>query len=238
MWMVGIRPRDSFNFKDYGYSVSDSVTNYDPQTYAVKLSDLLLVLLYLFLRAKFYLIDLTAGGVDKLSGFNNYTVVAVGFNGAPQRSGVYAYFFNTLFLSHSPQNSWSVVDANTIDGTCFRSSSPWRVFDNRDASHSARCPDFLGRESFDLYQKVSEECAIRTRVSSILLPVSMTLVPSKHPAWWLRRIIQVTLVLLVLFILNEIYNIPSYHARSLTLIQIYFIINLNGVSTFTPQCGI
>ena len=37
MWMVGIRPRDSFNFLNFGYSVV-SVTDYDANTYAVRLS--------------------------------------------------------------------------------------------------------------------------------------------------------------------------------------------------------
>lgn len=56
MWMVGIRPRDSFNFKDYGYAI-DSVTDYDPDTYAVKLTSNFGAR-FLSLKVKLSLIDL------------------------------------------------------------------------------------------------------------------------------------------------------------------------------------
>jgi hypothetical protein len=37
MWMVGIRPRDSFNFLNFGYAIS-AVTKYNDSTYAVQLN--------------------------------------------------------------------------------------------------------------------------------------------------------------------------------------------------------
>ena len=148
MWMVGIRPRDSFNFKDYGYAI-DSVTDYDPETYAVKLTSNFGAPISFF-KGEVVSNRFTAGGVDKLYGFNNYTVVAVGFNGVPKDPD-FTPTFNTLFLSHARSNSWSVVDANTM---AVPATGPPAVgeFLTTEMRTQCSCPDFLGRESFDLYQ--------------------------------------------------------------------------------------
>jgi len=147
MWMVGIRPRDSFNFLDFGYAIS-SVTQYDSTTYAVRLNSRFGAPVSFFtgevLSNRF-----NADGSVKLFGYNNYTVTAVGFNNVPLDPG-YAPIFDTLFLSVAQQYSWSVVDANTMS---VPATGPPAVGEYLTTEMRAQCtcPDFLGRENFNLY---------------------------------------------------------------------------------------
>ncbi len=148
MHMVGIRPRDSFNFLNFGYSIV-AVSDYDPNTYAVRLSSNFGAPISFFtgevLSNRF-----TAAGVDKKFGFNNYTVTGVGINGVPANPS-YAPIFNTLFLSHTETNSWSVVDANTL---AIPATGPPAVGEylTTEMRSQCTCQDFLGRENFNLYE--------------------------------------------------------------------------------------
>ena len=148
MWMVGIRPRDSFNFRDFGLAV-DSVTDYDDKTYAVKLSANFGAPVSFF-KGEVLSNRFTAGGTDKQYGFNNYTVVAVGFNGVPKDPD-YTPTFNTLFLSHDPETSWSVIDSTKM---AVPASGPPAAgeFLTTEMRTQCNCPDFLGREGFNLYK--------------------------------------------------------------------------------------
>jgi hypothetical protein len=148
MWMVGIRPRDSFKFIDFGYSIQ-SVTDYDPDTYAVVLNGTFGAPISFF-KGEVLSNRFNADGTQKDYGFNNYTVTAVGINGVPANPG-YAPIFNTLFLSHTKENSWSVVDATKM---AVPATGPPSVGEYLATEMRAQCtcPDFLGREGFNLYE--------------------------------------------------------------------------------------
>jgi hypothetical protein len=68
MWMVGIRPRDSFKFIDFGYAIT-SVTTYNETTYAVRLSDNFGAPISFF-KGEVLSNRFNADGTDKKFGFN------------------------------------------------------------------------------------------------------------------------------------------------------------------------
>lgn len=147
MHLVGIRPRDTFNFLDFGLSVS-SVSVYNENTYAVILSQTFGSPISYFtgevLSNRF-----NSNGVEKQYGYNNYTVIAVGLNGVPKTPSVDAEF-NTLFLSFSEENSWSVVNATTL---AVPATGPPAVgeFLTTEIRTQCTCQDFLSREGFNFY---------------------------------------------------------------------------------------
>jgi len=205
MWMVGVRPRDSFNFRDFGYSVK-SVSDYDDSTYAVILSANFGAPISFFsgevLSNRF-----DSSGAEKQFGFNNYTVTAVGFNGVPLAPS-YAPIFNTLFLSKTPEQSWSVVDANTL---AVPASGPPGVgeFLTTEMRSQCTCPDFLGREGFDLYQASIRRKYPYTGVFN-LVPGEYDAGPDQTPRVS-NSIDNPGYARDFGFIyLNEIYNTPSY----------------------------
>ena len=205
MWMVGVRPRDSFNFRDFGYSVQ-SVSDYDEDTYAVVLSARFGAPISFFtgevLSNRF-----DSSGTEKKFGFNNYTVTAVGFNGTPLNPS-YAPIFNTLFLSKAQDKSWSVVDANTL---AVPASGPPGVgeFLTTEMRAQCTCPDFLGREGFDLYSQSLKRRYPYTGVFN-MVPGEYDAGPDQTPRvsdsidnpGYARDF--------GFIYLNEIYNIPSY----------------------------
>ena len=205
MWMVGIRPRDSFNFLDFGYFV-ESVTDYDATTYAVKLSSNFGAPISFF-TGEVLSNRYTSSGAAKQYGFNNYTVTAVGFNGVPL-TPTYAPIFNTLFLSHDVDKSWSVVDANTLAVPASGPPSPGE-FLTTEMRSQCTCPDFLGREGFNLYSHSLKHRYPFTGVFN-MVPGEYDggpdqpnrIVPSIDNPGYARSF--------GFIYLNEIYNIPSY----------------------------
>jgi hypothetical protein len=205
MWMVGIRPRDSFNFLNFGYSIT-SVTDYDENTYAVRLSSSFGAPISFFtgevLSNRF-----NADGTEKSYGYNNYTVTAVGINGIPVEPG-YTPIFNTLFLSHTAATSWSVVDANTMS---VPASGPPAVGEylTTEMRSQCTCPDYLAREGFNLY-----EASLRRKYpyTGVLNTdpgfydagpdSSVRRVPSSDDPGFARTF--------GFIYINEIYNIPSF----------------------------
>jgi hypothetical protein len=147
MWMVGIRPRDSFNFLSFGYAIS-SVTQYDATTYAVQLNTRFGAPISFF-AGEVVSNRYNADGSEKQYGYNNYTITGVGFNNVPLAPS-YAPIFNTLFLSVSANNSWSVVDENTLS---VPASGPPSVGEYLTTEMRAQCtcPDFLNREGYNLW---------------------------------------------------------------------------------------
>jgi len=209
MWMVGIRPRDSFNFKDFGYAI-ESVTNYDPQTYAVRLTSSFGAPISFF-KGEVLSNRFTPQGADKLYGFNNYTVTAVGIDGVPVDPDSTPKF-NTLFLSHDPGKSWSVVDATKMTVPASGPPAPGEFLTTEMRSQCS-CPDFLGRESFDLYQK------------SLRMKYPYTGVFNMSPGFYDAGPEQTPRVVPAqdnpgyarsfgFIYLNQIYNIPSYNQES------------------------
>jgi hypothetical protein len=90
-----------------------------------------------------------ADGTQKTT-YNNYTVVGVGFNNQP-RTPTFAPVFDTLFLSTSLNNSWSVIDASTLSAPAQSLPTPGDYF-TTEMRFSCNCPDYLSREDFNLYK--------------------------------------------------------------------------------------
>ncbi len=205
MHMVGIRPRDSFNFLNFGYSIV-SVTDYDADTYAVKLSSNFGAPISFFagevLSNRF-----NADGTDKQYGFNNYTVTAVGVDNVPLPPS-YAPIFNTLFLSHTDSTSWSVVDSNTL---AIPATGPPAVGEylTTEMRSQCTCSDFLARENFNLYDASIRRKYPRTRPQNFDpgyfdagVDGTPRVVPSSDNPGFVRTF--------GFIYINQIYNIPSF----------------------------
>jgi len=147
MHMVGIRPRDTFNFLDFGISVAE-VTKYDESTYAVKLSQKFGSPISYF-HGEVLSNRFNSDGTTKTYGYNNYTVVGVGLDGVTATPSINPNF-NTLFLSVAAASSWSVVDSNTM---AVPATGPPAVgeFLTTEIRVQCSCQDFLNREGFNLY---------------------------------------------------------------------------------------
>lgn len=211
MWMVGIRPRGSFNFIDFGYRI-DSVTDYDINTYAVKLSERFGAPVSFF-KGEVLSNSVTATGVSKPYGYNNYTVVAVGIDNVPVDDPGYAPIYNTLFLSHTADKSWSVVDATTLSVPASGPPSPGEFFVTEMRSQCT-CPDFLNRESLNLYDVSLRMRYPRTTPFS-LSPGTYDAGPNADTPRDLQTPDDLGWSRSFGFIyLNEIYNIPSYSTES------------------------
>lgn len=163
MHIVGIRPRDTFNFLDFGISIQ-SVTQYDATTYAVVLSQRFGSPISYFtgevLSNRF-----NSDGTAKTYGYNNYTVTAVGFNGVILPPSINPDF-NTLFLSTAENQSWSVVNSNTI---VVPATGPPLVgeFLTTEIRVQCSCQDFLNREGFNFYNLSLKQRYPYTKIQNI-----------------------------------------------------------------------
>jgi len=146
MRMVVIRPRDSFNFLDFGYSIK-SVTQTSDTVYAVELSSNFGPPISFFQGE--VLSDRFASDGTEKSTYGNYVVVGVGNGTTPIEPG-FAPIFNSIFISLDTDNSWSVIDNETLQAP----ASPPTVGDyfTTEMRFSCNCPDYLGREDFNLYE--------------------------------------------------------------------------------------
>jgi hypothetical protein len=163
MWMVGVRPRNSFNFLDVGYSIT-SVTQYDDSTYAVRLSSRFGAPVSFF-TGEVVSNKFNADGTEKAYNYNNYTVTAVGINDVP-RSPTYAPIFNTLFLSVARDKSWSVVDANTLAVPATGAPLVGEYL-TTEMRAQCTCPDFLSRENVNLWETSLKKRYPFTRVQNL-----------------------------------------------------------------------
>ena len=146
MRMVAIRPRDSFNFLDFGYSIK-SVTSTGNNIYAVELSSNFGPPISFFQGE--VLSDRFDANGDEKSTYNNYVVIAVGNGTTPIEPG-YAPLFNSIFISLDTDNSWSVVNNETLR-TPAALPVPGEYF-TTEMRFSCNCPDYLAREDFNLYK--------------------------------------------------------------------------------------
>jgi hypothetical protein len=163
MHMVGIRPRDTFNFLDFGISVAE-VTLYDETTYAVKLSQNFGSPISYF-HGEVLSNRFNSDGTSKTYGYNNYTVIGVGTDGVIVEPSINP-IFNTLFLSVAANTSWTVVDANTM---AVPATGPPAVgeFLTTEIRVQCSCQDFLNREGFNLYDTSIKQRYPFTRVQNI-----------------------------------------------------------------------
>ena len=146
MRMVAIRPRDSFNFLDFGYSIK-SVTQTSPTVYAVELSSNFGPPISFF-NGEILSDRFNSDGTEKTT-YNNYTVIGVGNGTTPLTPG-FAPIFNSIFISLDTSNSWSVINNETLS-TPASLPTPGDYF-TTEMRFGCNCPDYLAREDFNLYE--------------------------------------------------------------------------------------
>ena len=147
MRMVAIRPRDSFNFLDFGYAIK-TVTQIGDDLYAVELSSNFGPPISFF-TGEVLSDRYNADGTEKTS-YNSYTVVGVGNGTTPLEPG-FRPIYNSLIISTNVNNSWSVIDNETLAAPAVSLPTPGDYF-TTEMRFSCNCPDFLAREDFNLYE--------------------------------------------------------------------------------------
>lgn len=154
MRMTLIRPRDSFNFLDVGIAIK-SVSLYDVenQIYEVELSSNFGAPIAFF-TGEVVSDRFNPDGTSK-NKFNNYTVVGVGVKGVGPNVPNPAPVQNALYLSATPDTSW-VTDIGTGFSTPPGPPTPGDFFSTA-MRFGCNCPDYLGREDFNLYRYAAKK---------------------------------------------------------------------------------
>jgi len=146
MRMVAIRPRDSYNFLDFGYAIK-SVTQTSGTVYAVELTSNFGPPISFF-TGEILSDRFSAIGTEKTT-YNNYTVVGVGNGTTPIEPG-FAPIYNSIFISLDTDNSWTVIDNETLSAPASL-PTPGEYF-TTEMRFGCNCPDYLSREDFNLYK--------------------------------------------------------------------------------------
>jgi hypothetical protein len=146
MRMVAIRPRDSFNFLDFGYSIK-SVTQTSGTIYAVELSSNFGPPISFFTGE--VISDRFASDGTEKSTYNNYKVIGVG-NGTNPLVPSFAPIFNSIFISLDTDNSWSVINNETLQAPAGLPTVG--DYFTTEMRFGCNCPDYLAREDFNLYK--------------------------------------------------------------------------------------
>lgn len=148
MWQTIIRPRDIFNFLDYGISIV-SYSQYSEGVLAVIMSQEFSTPI-----TNFYgevLANRFAADGTQRETYGNFTVVGFGFNGVPvtgrSRS---ANVYNTIFVTNGKENSWTVINQETLAAPAIP-PTPGTFF-STSMRFSCTCPDYQQREQFNLYK--------------------------------------------------------------------------------------
>lgn len=150
MRMVVVKPRDSINLLDLGLAVK-SVFDYDTtnKIIGVELTSNFGAPVSL-MTGEVVSDRFEADGTPKTT-YNNYTVVAVGTKAGGPAVPEDAATQDTLFLSMTSDTSWTTVEdesflvpaqSNPIVGEFLSSAMRF----------GCNCPDYLGREDFNLYK--------------------------------------------------------------------------------------
>jgi len=150
MRMTLIRPRDTINLLDYGISIK-SVTTYDAENniLAVELSSTFGAPVS-FMTGEVVSDRFDSNGNEK-SIYNNYTVVGVGtLAGGPQEPTPLPVF-NSLFLSVTADTSWTVFGNDVLASPAALNPVPGDFFTTA-MRFGCNCPDYLGRDDFNLYK--------------------------------------------------------------------------------------
>lgn len=146
MNMVAIRPRDAFNFLDFGQRIAD-IIQIDENTIACTLS-------FTFgAPISFFADEVVENrydntGAEKQSGFSSYTVVGVGANNViipPSPFPIY----NQLFLSIAPDKSWNTSPDFVLSAGAQLPNLG--EFFSTAMRYGCSCPDYLQRKNFNLW---------------------------------------------------------------------------------------
>ena len=207
MWSVFVQPQGAFNFKDFGLSVA-SVIDYSDTVYAVQLSGNFGLPASTF-KSEVLSNRIDPSGTERKFGFSNYTVVGIGLNGVLETNINYSALYNTLFLSHGVNTSWQVVDANTMQ---VPASGPPGIGDylTTELKTQCTCPDFLGRDTVNLYETSLKQRYPYTGVFNIKpgffdagsQSLEGRVIDSADNPGWSRSF--------GFIYLNTIYNVPKY----------------------------
>lgn len=216
MWMVGVRPRDSFNFLSFGYAI-EAVTQYNATTYAVKLNTRFGAPISFF-TGEVVSNRFNSDGTEKQYGYNNYTITAVGFNNVPIPPS-YAPIFNTLFISVSADNSWSVIDRETLSVPASGPPAVGEYF-STEMRAQCTCPDFLNREGYNLWDLTQQKYPV-TNIWNVTPGIydagseqADRLINSQDDPGYVRGF--------GFIYLNKIYNIPQITEASYSDPNVYF----------------
>jgi hypothetical protein len=153
MYMVGVRPRDSFNFLDFGFAI-ESVTDYDSETIAVKINTNFGAPISFF-TGEVVSNRYNADGTEKTEDYQNYTVVAVGRDGVQLPPSPFP-IFNTLFLAVTKDLSWTVVNSSTLTAPA-RENPAVGEYLTTEMRYACSCPDYLSRRNANLYEYGTKE---------------------------------------------------------------------------------
>ena len=150
MRMVVIKPRDSINLLDLGLSVK-SVFDYDTtnKIIGVELSSNFGAPVS-FMTGEVVSDRFQADGTPKTT-YNNYTVVAVGTKTGGPAVPVGDATQDTLFLSLTEDTSWTTIGDESF-ATPAQSNPIVGEFLSSAMRFGCNCPDYLGREDFNLYK--------------------------------------------------------------------------------------
>ena len=151
MWQTIIRPRDIFNFLDYGISIQ-SVQVSEPGVLAVIMSQEFSTPITNFygevLNNRF-----NADGTERKT-YGNYTVVGFGRNGQPVVGRSHTEnVYDTIFVTNGKQDSWTVVNEETLAAPAI-APVPGTFF-STSMRFSCTCPDYQQRQQFNLYKYCS-----------------------------------------------------------------------------------
>jgi len=150
MRMTVIRPRDSFNFLDFGIFVKD-VFDYDIPNgiIGVELSQRFGAPISFFINE--VLSDRFSSTGEEKATYNNYTVVAVGTRAGGPNVPSPIPIQDTLFLSKTADTSWTVIDNENLQAPAISDPTPGEFFSTA-MRFGCNCPDYLAREDFNLYK--------------------------------------------------------------------------------------
>lgn len=150
MRLALIRPRDSFNFLDFGISVKN-VTVWDEENsvLCVELSERFGGPISYFTGE--VLSDRFDSNGNEKSIYNNYTVVGVGTAAGGPLVPSPLPLFNALFISVTKETSWTVFGSDAFAAPAAMDPTPGDFFTTA-MRFGCNCPDYLGRDDFNLYK--------------------------------------------------------------------------------------
>lgn len=150
MRMTVIKPRDSINLLDLGLSVK-SVFDYDTENkiIGVELSSNFGPPVSL-MENEVVSDRFQADGVPKTT-YNNYTVVGVGTKAAGPLVPDTDPNQDTLFLAKNDETSWTTINDENFVVPAQSNPTPGEYLSSA-MRFGCNCPDYLGREEFNLYK--------------------------------------------------------------------------------------
>ena len=154
-WVAGIRPRDSYNFYRLGNPIVSSTPIFrdGKLVYAVVLQRNFGPPVTFF-QGEVMLDRIQPNGLAEPTNYGAYTVVGVGIDGVfyfeyPTGPEGFLPIYNTLFLSGDKTDSWQYLP-NALAIPALQAPRVGNYLSTEMRSQCT-CPDFLGREPYDLW---------------------------------------------------------------------------------------